>query len=93
MLAPHCADITLQVVAFGKNMSLTCVYDRCSRARRCALSRASPPLFSCTVVYSNFTPLVIILVGKRGVNVGLMHALLPEIRHKLESIRGVVGNA
>lgn len=57
------------------------------------LSRASPPLFSCTVVYSNFTPLVIILVGKRGVNVGLMHALLPEIRHKLESIRGVVGNA
>jgi hypothetical protein len=44
-------------------------------------------------VYSNFTPLVIILVGKRGVNVGLMHALLPEIRHKLESIRGVVGNA
>ena len=51
------------------------------------------PLFSCTVVYSNFTPLVIILVGKRGVNVGLMHALLPEIRHKLESIRGVVGNA
>ena len=25
--------------------------------------------------------------------VGLMHALLPEIRHKLESIRGVVGNA
>ena len=48
---------------------------------------------SCTLLYSNFTPLVIILVGKRGVNVGLLHALLPEIRLKLESMRSVVGNA
>jgi hypothetical protein len=39
------------------------------------------------VLYSNFSPLVIVLVGKRGVNVGLLHALLPEIRLKLESVR------
>jgi hypothetical protein len=48
---------------------------------------------SCTVLYSNFSPLVIILVGKRGVNLGLLHALLPEIRLKLESVRGIVGSA
>jgi|LauGreDrversion4_2_1035121.scaffolds.fasta_scaffold2359682_2 hypothetical protein len=50
-------------------------------------------LCSCTLLYSNFSPLVIILVGKRGVNAGLLHALLPEIRLKLESVRGIVANS
>jgi hypothetical protein len=45
------------------------------------------------VLYSNFSPLVIILVGSRGVSAGLLHALLPDIRLKLESLRGVVGSA
>ncbi len=57
---------------------------------------AFPPLTrrnSCTVLYSNFSPLVIILVGGKGVSAGLLHALLPEIRLKLESVRGIVGSA
>ncbi len=102
-----------QVVAFGKNVSVTCVYDRCCLHPPTATAAATtspltphPPTAttspltphprtacSCTLLYSNFTPLVIILVGKRGVNVGLLHALLPEIRLKLESMRSVVGNA
>ncbi len=53
----------------------------------------TPRRRSCTVVYSNFSPLVIILVGSRGVSAGLLHALLPEIRLKLENVRGVVGSA
>ena len=48
---------------------------------------------SCTVLYYHYSPLVIILVGKRSVNVGLLHALLPDIRQKLESVRGIVGIA
>ena len=83
-----------QVVAFGKNMSLTCVYDRCPPpALLCRNLAALTRRCSCTVLYYNYSPLVIILVGKRSVNVGLLHALLPDIRQKLESVRGIVGIA
>ncbi len=74
-------------------MSLTCVYDRFVTSDAPPPHSLTPHPCSCTVLYSNFSPLVIILVGRRGVNAGLLHALLPEIRLKLESVRGVVGSA
>ena len=85
-----------QVVAFGKNMSLTCVYDRCNLvplpAVRC-LNHALTHRCTRTMLHYNYSPLVIILVGKCSVNVVLLHALLPDIRQKLESVRGIVGIA